>query len=116
MTNSQKLKIYLNKISEDWIIDRTYKEWYKANNSISTKYQQRSNLIWIIAPWTWNKLNKKNFEIVKDVNLSELCITSSAQVEKIEQNEVLVETEKAKGNKCSVCWKISVKPCERHGA
>jgi isoleucyl-tRNA synthetase len=62
------------------------------------------------------KLNKKNFEIVKDVNLSELCITSSAQVEKIEQNEVLVETEKAKGNKCSVCWKISVKPCERHGA
>jgi isoleucyl-tRNA synthetase len=61
------------------------------------------------------KLNKEKFEIVKDIDLSELCITSSAQVEKIDQNEILVETEKAKGNKCSVCWKISPKPCKRHG-
>ena len=61
------------------------------------------------------KLNKEKFEIVKDIDLSELCITSSVQVEKTAQNEVLVETEKAKGNKCPVCWKISLKPCERHG-
>ena len=27
----------------------------------------------------------------------------------------LIETEKAEGNKCSVCWKISPKPCKRHG-
>ena len=62
------------------------------------------------------KLSEKKFEIVKDIDLSELCITSSAQVEKSELNEVLVETEKAKGNKCPVCWKISLQPCERHGA
>ena len=62
------------------------------------------------------KLNEEKFEIVKDIDLSELCITSSAQVQKTTQNEVLVETEKAKGNKCSVCWKISLQPCERHGA
>ena len=62
------------------------------------------------------KLNEKKIEIIKDIDLSELCITSSAQVEKTEHNEVLVETEKAKGNKCSVCWKISLQPCERHGA
>ena len=61
------------------------------------------------------KLNKEKFEIVKDIDLSELCITSSAEIEKTEQKEVLVDTEKAKGNKCSVCWKISVQPCERHG-
>ena len=60
------------------------------------------------------KLNKENFEIAKDIDLSELCITSSAQVEKTDQNEVSVETEKAKGTKCSVCWKISLQPCERH--
>src|SRR5210317_2087423 len=80
MTDSQKLKIYLNKISEDWIIDRTYKEWYKANNSISTKYQQRSNLIWIIAPWTWNKLNKKNLE-----NKKVLCSIYHIDEEKFDQ-------------------------------
>ena len=62
------------------------------------------------------KLDKEKFEIVKDIDLSELCITSSAHVEKTEQNQVLVETEKAKGDKCSVCWKISLQPCERHGA
>jgi isoleucyl-tRNA synthetase len=61
------------------------------------------------------KLNKENFEMVKDIDLSELCITSSAQVEQNEQNEITVETEKAKGNKCTVCWKISPRPCERHG-
>ena len=62
------------------------------------------------------KLNKENFEIVKDIDLSELCITSSAQVEKGEKNEILVETEKAEGTKCSVCWKISTQPCLRHGS
>ena len=40
-------------------------------------------------------LDKEKFEIVKDIDLSELCITSSAHVEKTEQNQVLVETEKA---------------------
>ena len=25
------------------------------------------------------------------------------------------DLKKAKGNKCPVCWKISEKPCERHG-
>ena len=61
------------------------------------------------------ELNKKNFEITKNIDLSELCIISSAQVEITDQNEVMVETEKAKGDKCSVCWKISLQPCERHG-
>ena len=60
------------------------------------------------------RLNKDKFEITKNIDLSELCITSSVQIEKTEQDEVLVETEKAKGNKCPVCWKISYQSCERH--
>ena len=62
------------------------------------------------------ELNQENFEIVKNIDLSELCITSSVKVEKTEQNEILVKTEKAQGDKCPVCWKISLQPCERHGA
>ena len=61
------------------------------------------------------KLNEDNFEIIENIDLSELCITSSVEVEKTEQKEVLVKTEKAKGNKCPVCWKISLQPCKRHG-
>ena len=31
------------------------------------------------------------------------------------KEKVEVETLKAEGNKCSVCWKISKNKCERHG-
>ena len=51
----------------------------------------------------------------KGIDFSELCITSSAFVEKNDNSEIEVQTLKAKGNKCPVCWKISEKPCERHG-
>ena len=31
-------------------------------------------------------------------------------------DEVLVETFKAEGEKCNVCWKIRKGKCERHGS
>ena len=31
------------------------------------------------------------------------------------KERIEVETIKATGKKCKVCWKISEKPCERHG-
>ncbi len=54
-------------------------------------------------------------KVVKDLDLSELCITSFVEVEESDQEEITVETVKAIGEKCSVCWKISTLPCERHG-
>ena len=36
------------------------------------------------------------------------------KVEKNEYDEIEVETKKAKGEKCPVCWKINSTPCERH--
>ena len=61
----------------------------------------------------FDHLNKDNLEIAKNIDLSELCITSSVKVEKIEDNEILVETKKAKGTKCPVCWKIIEGKCSR---
>ncbi|MDC3036707.1 isoleucine--tRNA ligase [Candidatus Pelagibacter sp.] len=61
------------------------------------------------------KLNQRNLDLVKDVDLSELCITSSVIIQKDDKNEITVNTEKAEGKKCPVCWKISMSPCERHG-
>ena len=60
------------------------------------------------------KLNTENLELAKDIDFSELCITSSVTIEKNNKSEIEVETSKAEGNKCPVCWKISPKPCERH--
>ena len=60
------------------------------------------------------KVDKKNFELLKKVDLSELCITSSVKIEEGSSENILVETEKAEGKKCEVCWKISKEPCPRH--
>ena len=60
-------------------------------------------------------LNKKNFEIVDGIDLAELCITSFVQIKDSISDDIVVKTTKALGNKCPVCWKISEKPCERHG-
>ncbi len=60
------------------------------------------------------KLNNENQKFLKNVDLSELCITSSVKIENGDTNEVIVETMKATGEKCPVCWKISSTPCERH--
>jgi len=59
-------------------------------------------------------LNKRLIELTKGTDFSELCITSSTKVEKSELQEILATTIKAKGNKCPVCWKISLDKCERH--
>jgi isoleucyl-tRNA synthetase len=58
-------------------------------------------------------LDKKLNEISKDVDFSELCITSSAEVFYLENSETKVQTTKAKGSKCQVCWKITKESCSR---
>tara|TARA_B100000575_G_C23142202_1_gene665091 strand:- start:3155 stop:4102 length:948 start_codon:yes stop_codon:yes gene_type:complete len=55
---SQKYTIYLNNVKENWIVDRTRKEWYEFNKDISTKNIYRSDLIWLIASWNWNNVSK----------------------------------------------------------
>jgi isoleucyl-tRNA synthetase len=58
-------------------------------------------------------LDKKLSEISKDVDFSELCITSSAEVSYLENSETKVQTTKAEGSKCQVCWKITKDACSR---
>ena len=53
-------------------------------------------------------------KFTKGVDLSELCITSDAKIEKSKSDEIVVKTIKAEGQKCPVCWKISKNQCERH--
>ena len=60
------------------------------------------------------KLNKEMLELIKEIDLSELCITSNVEIKENDTEDIFVETKKAKGNKCPICWKISDKPCPRH--
>ena len=60
------------------------------------------------------KINKKNLDLVKSVDLAELCITSSVEIVDDDNDEIFVETTKANGEKCPVCWKINPNKCQRH--
>ena len=59
-------------------------------------------------------LDKKLEEITKNIDFSELCITSKARISFEENSETSAQTTKAKGTKCPVCWKISEVSCVRH--
>ena len=58
------LKVYVNKANESWIVDRIREEFCLLNPSIVTNRISKSNLIWIISPWTWQKLPK--FQLKKE--------------------------------------------------
>ena len=59
-------------------------------------------------------LDEKFTDITKNIDFSELCITSKAKISFSKIIETKVDTIKAKGSKCPVCWKINEEPCARH--
>ncbi len=70
-------------------------------------------------------LEKKYLDLVKDIDLNEFCITSSAKAKILNKSEISklykiedisgigVLVKKAKGNKCPRCWKIFESICKR---
>ena len=61
----KNLNIYINKLNENWIVDRQRHEFISNNKNKTTPFISRCNLIWLIAPWTWNNVNKKYLEKTK---------------------------------------------------
>ena len=59
------------------------------------------------------KLNNRFKQTLEGIDLSELCITSKADISFNDQTDIAVSTQKASGQKCSICWKIRTDPCER---
>ena len=84
-----------------------------CNSSIETKRASKEIGSSLEANLIIN-LNEKMTNLVQDVDFSELCITSDAKIKKSESDEITVETIKAEGSKCPVCWKINKNKCKRH--
>tara|TARA_B110000003_G_scaffold270461_1_gene302937 strand:+ start:4497 stop:5420 length:924 start_codon:yes stop_codon:yes gene_type:complete len=51
------MRIFVSNANESWIVDRFRDEWYEHNNSISTDRILLSDIVWIIAPWNFKKIN-----------------------------------------------------------
>ena len=79
----------------------------RANKIIGSSLEANINI----------KLKGNLYNISKNEDFSEICITSHASIVQDDniENDIEILTEKAEGNKCPVCWKISKEICEKHG-
>ena len=102
------------KIDEKWTILKRIRD----NCNISIEEKRAEKIIGSSLEAKIDlKLSDNLYDIGKDVDFAELCITSEAIVSqsKKKEEEILVKTFKAEGTKCPVCWKIKKDKCERHG-
>jgi len=117
------------KIPENWEDKKLYEKWEKLNTirgvvnaGIEAKRSNKdigSSLEADIEIY----LSEEYLELVKDINLSEYFITSKASIKNMINDDKIfrlnavsnvgVLVQKAKGEKCSRCWKILENPCER---
>ncbi len=112
----EKFLIFPEKFKNERL-DRKWSELMKIRDicNISIEEKRASKEIGSSLEAELNiKLNDKYKDIITNIDLSELCIVSKTDVYFDEVSDILVETKKASGDKCPVCWKISVEPCERH--
>ncbi|MDC3034067.1 isoleucine--tRNA ligase [Candidatus Pelagibacter sp.] len=76
----------------------------RANKEIGSSLEADLNI----------QLDQKLEEITKNIDFSELCITSKAEISFKKNSETSAQTIKAKGTKCTLCWKICENPCDRN--
>ena len=108
------------KIPDKWKDDALTEKWKKL-------YQIKQNVNIAIEEKRTNKeigssleanvsiyVNEKEFKFLEGVDLEEYFIAS--KVEKIEnknEDKIKIEVKKSTGIKCTLCWKILNKKCER---
>ena len=98
------------KINEKWIelikirnICNISIEEKRANKEIGSSLEADLNI----------QMSNKLKVITENIDFSEICITSDAKVIYKDDIETTAITSKAKGSKCSICWKIKETACDR---
>ena len=120
--NSIHLKNFIE-IPENWKNEEIDSNWEKIKKirdeaNISIESQRANKVIGSsLEAGIQIKLKKNYYNIAKNNDFSEICITSLASVtqdDKMEE-DIQVICKKAEGTKCPVCWKISKTNCKKHG-
>ena len=79
------MKVYLSNLNESWVVDRFKNDWLLNNSNISTRSITKSDIIWIIAPWTWRKISKRQLKKKKVVcSIYHIDFSKFDDAEKIE--------------------------------
>ena len=61
------MKIFINSLNENWVVDNVISEWKNYNSIITTDYIKQADIVWLIAPWTWKKVQKRRLKSKKVV-------------------------------------------------
>ena len=101
--NNEKLNEKWNELIKIRNICNISIEEKRANKEIGSSLEANTKIY----------LDKKYENITQNINFSELCITSKAEVIFEENSEIKAITTKADGSKCSLCWKINEGGCDR---
>ena len=99
-----------NKLNDKW--QQLYKIKQEANIAIEAKRSSKEIGSSLEAEVKLT-VNKKNFELLKELDLAEYLITSKAEKKLSQSDELKIEVNKAKGKKCPRCWKILEQNCVR---
>ena len=97
-------------LNDKW--DQLYKIKQEANIAIEEKRSSKEIGSSLEAEVKL-KVNKTKFELLKNLDLAEYLITSKAEAILSNDNQIKIEVNKAKGNKCPRCWKILEQNCSR---
>ena len=106
----------------NWKNDTLYKKWEKLLSirqqvNIAIEEKRSSKVIGSsLEADVEISLSKQDFDILKGIDAEELFITSHVKQNILKgiKNELTVAVKKANGTKCTRCWKISKKKCERN--
>jgi len=110
---------YFVKIPTKWKNEELDERWSKlfkikqeANIAIETKRSTKEIGSSLEADIKLT-VNKKIYELLKNLNLAEYFITSKAEIILSDKEEIKIDIKKASGKKCERCWKILEKKCNR---
>ncbi len=98
------------KLNDKW--DQLFKIKQEANIAIEAKRSSKEIGSSLEAEVKLT-VNKNKFELLKNLDLAEYLITSKAEKVLTSKEEMKIEVNKARGDKCPRCWKISEQTCTR---
>ena len=97
-------------LNDKW--DELFKIKQEANIAIETKRSSKEIGSSLEAEIKLS-VDKRKFDLLKNLDLAEYLITSIAEKILIKDEEMKIEVNKAKGKKCPRCWKILEQNCSR---
>ena len=102
---------------EDQVLEKKWKELFQIKQEVNISIEEKRTNKEIGSSLEADvliRINKKDFKLLEGLDLEEYFIAS--KVEKIEskdQDKIKIEVKKSVGKKCTLCWKILDKKCER---